>query len=76
MSVATRFEWLYSAPAGFWVAARETGETVARGEPLGEVRDLYGDTLETIAAPADGVILFATTSAAVKQNGLLLGLGR
>jgi predicted deacylase len=74
-TVLTRFEWLYSRPAGFWVATRATGERVTKGETLGEVRDLYGDTLQTIQAPADGVILFLTTSAAVKANGLLLGLG-
>jgi uncharacterized protein len=74
-TVLTRFEWLYSTPAGFWVAHRATGENVRQGDLLGEVRDLYGDTLETIEAPADGVILFLTTSAAVKANGLLLGLG-
>jgi predicted deacylase len=74
-TVLTRFEWLYSAPAGFWVAHRATGEQVREGDLLGEVRDLYGDTLQTIEAPADGVILFLTTSAAVKEHGLLLGLG-
>ena len=74
-TVLTRFEWLYSEPAGFWVATRGTGDRVRRGEPLGEVRDLYGDTLQAITAPDDGVILFLTTTAAVKADGLLLGLG-
>ncbi|MDA0166562.1 succinylglutamate desuccinylase/aspartoacylase family protein [Solirubrobacter ginsenosidimutans] len=74
-TILTRFEWLYSTPAGFWVADRKTGEQVRQGDLLGDVRDLYGDTLQPIEAPADGVILFLTTSAAVKANGLLLGLG-
>jgi predicted deacylase len=74
-TIITRFEWLYSVPAGFWVARCRTGDHAAEGDVLGEVRDLYGDTLETIHAPADGVILFLTTSAAVTANGLLLGLG-
>ena len=74
-TILTRFEWLYSTPAGFWVAHRSTGEKVPQGDHLGEVRDHYVDTLQTFEAPADGVILFLTTSAAVKANGLLLGLG-
>jgi predicted deacylase len=74
-TVITRFEWVYGEPAGFWVAARTTGERVRDGDVLGEIRDLYGDPCQTIEAPADGVILFLTTSAAVKENGLLLGLG-
>jgi hypothetical protein len=31
--------------------------------------------LEEIHAPADGVVLFLTTSASVAVDGLLLGLG-
>jgi predicted deacylase len=70
-----RFEWLYSTPAGFWVAETKAGDRVERNAKLGEIRDLYGDVQEQIRAPADGVVLFLTTSAAVAQNGLLLGLG-
>jgi predicted deacylase len=69
------FEWLYSTPAGFWVADIQTGERATTGQKLGEIRDLYGDVQQTIQAPADGVVLFLTTSAAVAENGLLLGLG-
>jgi predicted deacylase len=71
----TRFDWLYSTPAGFWVSTVTTGQLVAAGDFVGEVRDLYGDVLQTITAEHDGVVLFLTTSAAVKANGLLMGLG-
>jgi predicted deacylase len=71
----TRFEWLYSRPAGFWTAALKIGQRAREGDVLGEIKDLYGDTLQIIRAPDDGVILFLTTSAAVAANGLLLGLG-
>ncbi len=71
-----RFEWLYSTPAGFWVARPSRPANVpTTGQKLGEIRDLYGDVQQTIHAPADGVVLFLTTSAAVAENGLLLGLG-
>lgn len=70
-----RFEWLYSTPAGFWVAATTTGAHASQDDVLGEIRDLYGDVQQTIRAPDDGVILFLTTSVAVAENGLLLGLG-
>jgi hypothetical protein len=61
--------------AGFWAAAVKTGDEVPEGELLGEVRDLYGDVIEEVRAPAPGVLLFLTTSAAVADDGLLLGLG-
>src|SRR6476661_7096558 len=38
--VVSRFEWLYSAPGGFWAAQVKTGQQVARGQTLGEIRDL------------------------------------
>ena len=57
------------------MASTKAGALVSAGRPLGEVRDLYGDTLQTLTAPVDGVVLFLTTSAAVNYNGLTLGLG-
>jgi predicted deacylase len=70
-----RFDWLRSAHAGFWAASVRAGEAVPAGAPLGRVLDLYGDVLEEVRAPGDGVVLFLTTSAAVGADGLLLGLG-
>ncbi len=69
------FVWLRCARGGFWAAAVRTGDEVPAGALLGEVRDLYGDVLEEVRAPAPGVLLFLTTSAAVADDGLLLGLG-
>jgi hypothetical protein len=39
------------------------------------VRNLFGDLVERVPAPEDGVVLFQTTSPAVAADGLLLGLG-
>ena len=70
-----RFVWLYSEPGGFWVAGVKTGDDVNRGDVVGEIRDLHGETLQQVRADDDGVVLFLTTSAAVKADGLLMGLG-
>src|SRR4051812_31559183 len=70
-----RFEWVYGGPAGFWVPAVTTGDAVEQGQPLGAIRDLYGDLRQDVTAPVDGVVLFLTTSAAVAESGLLMGLG-
>jgi predicted deacylase len=54
----------------------EAGDLVAAGQPIGTVSSLDGSQLlETITAPADGVIIFLTSSPAVAADGLLLGLG-
>jgi uncharacterized protein len=69
------FVWLHSEGGGWWEAAAGAGTEVAEGDLLGRVRNLWGDEVEQIRAPADGVVLFVTTSAAVTEHRLLLGLG-
>jgi hypothetical protein len=70
-----RFVWLRTPTAGWWQPTVEVGETVAAGEPLGTVLNGFGDVIDTITAPEAGVPLFLTSSPAVQQDGLLLGLG-
>ena len=67
--------WLRSENQGWWEASVRAGDEVRAGDVLGRVHDLWGDVHEVITAPADGVVLFLTTSAAVEADGLLLGLG-
>jgi predicted deacylase len=71
-----RFLWLRCQDAGWWEPAVRAGDAVAAGQVLGSVSTLDGaDVLETILAPADGVVIFLTSSPAVADDGLLLGLG-
>ncbi len=51
------------------------GEVVSQGAMLGTVKNLFGDVLEEVMAPEEGVVLFQTSSPAVNADGLLLGLG-
>lgn len=69
------FRWLYAKDAGWWDALAGPGTEVREGELLGRMRNLWGDELEQVRAPVDGVVLFVTTSPAVGDGGLLLGLG-
>ena len=60
---------------GWWEPAVRAGNEVRESSVLGYVRDLYGDVQEELRAPADGVVLFVTTSPAVAADGPVLGLG-
>jgi uncharacterized protein len=72
----SRFLWLRCQDAGWWEPAVRAGDAVSEGQILGTVSTLDGaDVLETILAPADGVVIFLTSSPAVADDGLLLGLG-
>jgi hypothetical protein len=71
-----RFLWLRCQDEGWWQPSAQVGETVAEGQVIGTVSSIDGtQTLETITAPADGLLMFVTSSPAVAADGLLLGLG-
>lgn len=71
-----RFLWLRCQHGGWWEPTVSAGGSVRAGQVVGTVSTLDGaDVLETIPAPADGVVIFLTSSPAVADDGLLLGLG-
>ncbi|MBV9358495.1 MAG: succinylglutamate desuccinylase/aspartoacylase family protein [Chloroflexi bacterium] len=71
----SRFEWLRSEYEGIFLPRVRVSQTVAEGEPLGEMIDLLGNRLAEVSAPVGGIVLFTVTSPAIKQGGLLLGIG-
>jgi hypothetical protein len=73
--VVGRFVWLRAAQEGWWQPVVAAGDEIAEGQLVGTLRNLYGDVLEELHAPRDGVVLFLTTSPAVAVDGPLLGLG-
>jgi predicted deacylase len=73
--VVGRFVWLRASQEAWWQPVVAAGEEVGEGQLLGTLRNLYGDVLEELHAPRDGVVLFLTTSPAVSVDGPLLGLG-
>jgi predicted deacylase len=71
-----RFLWLRAAKAGWWEPHAQVGSHVGEGQLLGTVSSIDGAQVrEEVRAPADGTLLFLTTSPAVADDGLLLGLG-
>jgi uncharacterized protein len=75
-TILTRFLWMRTERGGWWAPTVTTGESVAEGQVIGTITTLDGSqVLETIIAPADGVPIFITSSPAVADDGLLLGLG-
>jgi uncharacterized protein len=74
-NVLTKFEWVYAKRAGMWYSRIGPGDHVKKGKEIGHVGDLFGDTLEKIISPVDGVVLFLTINPSVLENGLLMGIG-
>jgi len=74
-TVLTKFEWLYTKRTGVWYPKVAPGDAVREAEQIGTVGDLFGDTLEEIVSPVNGVVLFLTINPSVLENGLLMGIG-
>lgn len=74
-TVLTKFEWLYTKSTGVWYSKVAPGDAVTEEEQIGTVGDLFGDTLEEIVSPVNGVVLFLTINPSVLENGLLMGIG-
>jgi predicted deacylase len=74
-TVLTRFEWVYTKSAGMWYPGVAAGDRVKEGERIGTIGDLFGDTLEDVVSPVNGVVLFLTINPSVLENGLLTGIG-
>ena len=75
VKVLTGFEWLYAKHAGMFYPRVAAGDLIEKGQEVGTVGSLFGDTLETALAPVSGRVLFLTINPSVAENGLLMGIG-
>jgi predicted deacylase len=70
-----RFSWLHAEDSGTYHPSISVGDEVAEGQEVGEVRDLFGDRLRVLRAPASGTVLFLVTSLAINRGEPLFGVG-
>lgn len=69
------FLWVRAERGGFFQKAVGAGDRLSAGQSLGTMADLWGDPVGEVRSPVDGVALFITTSPAVSDGGLLIGIG-
>lgn len=70
----TGFDWLRAERAGWWESEIRVGDRLTAGQRIGTVVSLLGEPQEVITAPNGGVAIFLTSSPAVKDDGLLIGI--
>jgi predicted deacylase len=71
----TRFTWLYAPAEGMWHPEVGVREQVREGQRIGRIENLWGDEIAAIVAPHDGVILFFTSSPAMRKDGICIAVG-
>jgi predicted deacylase len=47
---------------------------VENGQALGRIGDFFGNTLQEITSPADGIVLFLVTSLAINPGDPLMAI--
>lgn len=69
------FVWVRCERGGFFRRAHAAGDHISAGDSIGTMVDLWGEPLQDIPSPVGGVVIFTTTSPAIQDNGLLVGIG-
>lgn len=66
---------LYAEHGGFFISNVRAGDMVEEGDVLGVIKDLWGETLEEITVPTDGVI-HMVTSPAIWEGDVVYEIGK
>jgi predicted deacylase len=69
-----RFEGIAAPAEGFWTPHVAKGETLRKGQKVGEIHDLFGEHLADVESHEDGVILGVISTPARREGSMLLGL--
>jgi len=70
-----RFTGITAPAEGFWKPYVRKGEIVQRGQPVGEMQDLFGEQLAVVSSDEDAAILGVITIPARPAGSMLMGLG-
>jgi len=65
---------IYSKRGGFFISHVKAGDIVAEGQLIGELRNLFGEVLENIQAPTNGVVHMVTTPS-IYEGDVLFEIG-
>lgn len=68
--------YLNSSIAGCWYPAADAGDEVKKGQKLGEIRDYFGNLLDTYYAEYDGIILYRSSALWVDKEGGIVCYGK
>src|SRR5437667_971 len=71
----SRFAWMYADATATYHPVVAAGQVVTEGQSIGALRDIFGETVQELRAPAGGLVLFLVTALAVKKGDPLIGIG-
>lgn len=74
-TLITKAIYLDATESGCWYPCVELEEIVKKGQKIGEIRDLFGNTLVEYYAEFDSIILFMTVSLAISKDEPIITYG-
>ncbi|HEV2529274.1 MAG TPA: succinylglutamate desuccinylase/aspartoacylase family protein [Thermomicrobiales bacterium] len=74
-TVEVGYQIIHSPAEGLWYPAVTAGDMITAGQTVGAIRDLFGDHLVDVVTPVDGVVLYVTSSPAMRSGGITVGVG-
>jgi len=67
--------WLRAPYSGIFIWSKKSGNFVKKGEPVGELKDPYGNKSITVSATKDGYIIGHNNASVVNQGDALFHIG-
>jgi predicted deacylase len=61
--------------AGFFLSKKKIGDLVSKGEVIGKVRNLFGEVIEEVESPVNGVFNFHMFHASVMPGNVVMIIG-
>lgn len=61
--------------SGCWYPCVQVGQTLKKGDKLGEITDYFGNVQKAYYTPCDAVVLYITVTLGIEQGHPLLALG-
>jgi len=71
----TKTVWQRAPYSGIFIWSKESGQKVKKGEPLGVLKDAYGNKSITVSANRDGYIIGHSNASVVNQGDALFHIG-
>jgi len=66
---------IYSKRGGVFISNVRAGDLVSKGDVIGVIKNLFGETIEEIAVPTDGVVHMVTTPA-IYEGDVVYEIGK
>ncbi|NNE33894.1 MAG: succinylglutamate desuccinylase, partial [Rhodothermales bacterium] len=69
-----RFDWHFADDDGLWYPSVSVGDEIAKGQQVGEVRDVFGAPIQQVVAGDDGLNVFMLSALSARTGDPLIGI--